>query len=73
MKARFWNVQIEISADGTVKAAVIRSREAEYQPSVQYKRDQWREVFSLWYETEAAAQGAVIEAKAMEKKERVVA
>jgi hypothetical protein len=73
MKTRFWNVQIEIYTDGTVKAAVVRSREAKYQPSVQYKRDQRRECFSLWYQDEMAAQGAVIEAKAMEKKERVVA
>ena len=66
MKTRFWNVGIEIYGNGTVKAAVLRSREAEYQPSVSYRKEPGREIFSLWYESEAGAQEAVIEALAME-------
>jgi hypothetical protein len=67
MKKKFWNVGIEIYRDGTVKAAVLRNREAEYQPPASYKREPGREVFSFWYETGAAAQGAVLEALAMNK------
>jgi hypothetical protein len=73
MKTRFWNVGIEIYEDGSVKAAVLRSREAEYQPSAAYRKEPGREVFSLWYETEAAAQGAVLEALAMNKGQEVAA
>jgi hypothetical protein len=73
MKTRFWNVGIEIYADGTVKAAVLRSREAEYQPRADYRKEPRREVFSFWYGTEASAQGAVIEALAMNKKQEVAA
>jgi hypothetical protein len=73
MKARFWNVGIEIYADGRVLAAVLRSREAEYRPQAGYRKEPRREVFSLWYETEAVALGAVIEALAMNKKQRVAA
>ena len=73
MKTRFWNVGIEIYRDGTVKAAVLRSREAEYQPSVSYRKEPGREVFSLWYESEAVAQEAVIEAKVMNTKLGVAA
>jgi hypothetical protein len=67
MKTRFWNVGIEIYGDGTVKAAVLRNREAEYQPRAGYRKEPGREVFSLWYEAEEEAQGAVIEALAMGK------
>jgi hypothetical protein len=73
VKTRFWNVQIEMYADGAVKAAVVRSREAEYQPQAGYRKEPGREVFSLWYETEAAAQGAVIEARAMSRKQGAAA
>jgi hypothetical protein len=73
MKTRFWNVQVEIYGDGTVKAAVLRSREAKYQPSVSYWKDPGREIFNLWYETEDEAKGAVLEAKAMEAKQGVAA
>ena len=73
MKARFWNVGIEIYEDGTVKSAVLRSREAKYQPSVSYRKEPGREVFSLWYETEDAARGAVIEALAMHTKQEEAA
>jgi hypothetical protein len=34
MKTRFWNVLVETYEDGTVKAAVLRNRETEYQPPV---------------------------------------
>jgi hypothetical protein len=73
MKKKFWNVQIEIYEDGTVKATVLRSRAAKYQPSVSYKKEPGREIFSLWYETEDTANGAVLEALAMGTKERVAA
>jgi hypothetical protein len=67
----YWNVVVEVYENGTVKAAVLRSRETKYQPSASYRKEPGREVFSLWYETEAAAQGAVLEAKAMEIQEAV--
>jgi hypothetical protein len=73
MKKKFWNVGIEIYEDGRVLAAVLRSRDAEYQPSAAYRKEPRREVFSLWYKTEAAAQGAVLEAKAMNKKQAAAA
>jgi hypothetical protein len=73
MKAIFWNVQIEMYEDGTVKAAVVRSRKAEYLPRSGYLKDHGREVFSLWYETEAAARGAVLEALAMNKGQEAAA
>ena len=59
--------------DGRVLAAVLRSRKAEYQPRATYKQDYGREVFSLWYETEADAQSAVQEALAMSKKQEAAA
>jgi hypothetical protein len=70
---RFWNVGIEIYADGRTIAAVLRSREAKYRPSSSYRKEPGREVFSLWYETEAAAHGAVLEAIAMSKQQGVAA
>jgi hypothetical protein len=73
MKKKFWNVGVEIYADGSVKAAILRSREAKYQPSVSYRKEPGREVFGLWYETEAEAQGAVLEALAMNRKQEVAA
>ncbi|MDR1174564.1 MAG: hypothetical protein LBK83_03710 [Treponema sp.] len=73
MKKKFWNVGVEIYEDGRVLAAVLRSREAEYQPSASYRKEPRREIFSLWYETEAEAQGAVLEAKAMNKKQGAAA
>jgi hypothetical protein len=73
MKTRFWNVGIEMYADGTVQAAVLLSREAAYQPSATYRKEPGREVFSFWYETEAMARSAVLEALAMNKKQEVAA
>jgi hypothetical protein len=73
MKTRFWNVLVEVYRDGTVKAAVLRNRDAEYQPPASYRKEPGREVFSLWYETEAAAQDAVLEARAMSKKQGAAA
>jgi hypothetical protein len=73
MKAKFWNVGIEIYGDGTVKAAVLRSREAECQPRSGYRKEPGREVFSFGYETEAEALGAVIEARAMSKGQEAAA
>jgi hypothetical protein len=66
-------VQVEIYRDGTVKAAVLRSRWAKYQPSVSYKKDQWREIFSFWYDSEVAAESAVFEALVMNTKKEVAA
>jgi hypothetical protein len=66
-------VGIEIYRDGTVKAAVLRSREAECQPRSGYRKEPGREVFSFWYETEAAAQGVVVEALAMNRKQEAAA
>ena len=65
MKTRFWNVGIEIYEDGTVRAAVLQSRELENQPSDAYRREPRREIFSVWFVSSAEAQGAVIEARAM--------
>jgi hypothetical protein len=72
MKKRFWNAAVEAYEDGTVKAAVLRGREAETRPPDICRNEPKREIFSLWYETEAAARGAVVEALAMGK-ERVPA
>jgi hypothetical protein len=69
MKKKFWNVGIEIYEDGRVLSAVLRSREAEYQPSAAYRKEPGREIFSFWFNTEAQAQGAVLEALAMNKKQ----
>jgi hypothetical protein len=60
-------------ADGTVLAAVLRSRDAGCQPSAAYRKEPGREVFSLWYGSEAAAQGAVREAKAISKRQGAAA
>jgi hypothetical protein len=73
MKRKFWNVGIEMYADGTVKAAVLRSRVAKYQPRESYRKEPGREVFSLWFRSEDMAQSAVIEALAMNKKQETAA
>jgi hypothetical protein len=70
---RFWNVGVEMYKDGDVKAAVLRSREAERRPADNCGREPGREVYSLWYESEAEAEGAVLEALAMNKKEEEAA
>jgi hypothetical protein len=73
MKKRFWNVGIEIYEDGRVLSAVLGSREAKYQPSVSYRKEPGREVFSLWFNTEDQAHGAVLEALAMNRKQEAAA
>jgi hypothetical protein len=73
MKKIFWNVQIEMYEDGTVNAAVVKTLAAAAMPRDVYVRNPGREVFGLWYWTEAAAQDAVIEAKTMSKKQAVAA
>jgi hypothetical protein len=73
MKKKFWNVGIEIYEDGRVLSAVLRSREAKFQPSADYRKEPGREVFSFWYETEVTAQGAVLEALAMNRKQEEAA
>jgi hypothetical protein len=73
MKKTFWNVGIEIYEDGRVLSAVLGSREAKYQPRVAYRKEPGREIFGLWYEDENLAQGAVLEALAMNRKQETVA
>jgi len=73
MKTRFWNVGVEIYEDGTVRAAVLRSWEATSQPSDSYRREPRREIFSVWFVSNAEAQGAVIEALAMNTVQEVAA
>jgi hypothetical protein len=73
MKKTFWKVGIEIYEDGRVLSAVLGSREAKYQPSVSYRKEPGREIFCLWFETSAEAQGAVLEALAMNRKQGAAA
>jgi len=73
MKTRFWKVQIETYRDGTVKAAVIGSQEAVEQPSDGYRWELRREVYSLWFRTNYEANGAVVEALAMNREQEVAA
>jgi hypothetical protein len=71
MKARFWKVQKETYTDGTVKAAVLGSRLAFEKPSDNYYKDQWREVFVCWFDSDTEARGAVL--MALSKKAWVAA
>jgi hypothetical protein len=73
MKKKFWNVQIERLTDGTVKAAVVRSRWHSLLPKDTYNADAGREAWSIWVENEEEAQGAVLEALAMNRKQGVAA
>jgi hypothetical protein len=69
MKGRFWNAEVEVYEDGSVKAAVLWSRKAESKPADRRVENPGREVFSLWFESEVTAQGAVLEALAINKKQ----
>ena len=73
MKAKFWNVGIEIYENGTVKAAVLRTRLADNQPSDDYKKQPKREVYSVWFITEVEAHGAVFEALGWNEKKEAIA
>jgi hypothetical protein len=73
MKKIFWNVGIEIYEDGTVKAAVLRVKEADKEPSDFYMRGISREVFRLWFATEEEANEAVRNALAMNENMEVAA
>jgi hypothetical protein len=73
MKKIFWNVQVEMYDDGTVRAAMLRTRAAVAMPRDVYVRNPGREVFSLWFKVEVEAQGAVIEARAMSKRQEAAA
>jgi hypothetical protein len=73
MKKKFWNVQIEVYTDGRVLAAVLRTRTAGTMPRDVYVHNPGREVYSLWYGSKDEAQGAVLEALAMNKKQEVAA
>jgi hypothetical protein len=73
MKRRFWNAEVEIYEDGTVKAAVLWSRKTEAMPCDRHVENPGREVFSLWFESEAESQAAVLEALAMGKRKEAAA
>jgi hypothetical protein len=73
MKTRFWNVQIEMYENGMILAAVLRSRDVATIPRDVYVQNPGREVFSLWFESEAEAQEAAFEAFAMRKEQGVAA
>jgi hypothetical protein len=73
MKKLFWNVQVEMYDDGTVRAAMLRSRTAVAIPRDGYVQNPGREVFSLWFKTEVEGQSAVREALAMNKGQEVAA
>jgi len=69
----FWNVVIEIYEDGTTKAAVTRSRLAVKQPADGYVNQPKREVYSIWFESEVEAHGAVAEALGWNEAEEAAA
>jgi hypothetical protein len=73
MKKKYWNVQIEQLANGTVNAAVVRSRWYVRLPQDTYGAGVGREVWSIWFESEAEAREAVVEALSMNKKADAVA
>jgi hypothetical protein len=58
-------VGVEVYAYGEVKAAVLQSRKAKVQPKDRYRAAPGMEAYSLWYESETEARGAVSEALAM--------
>jgi hypothetical protein len=65
MKKLFWNVQIELCKDGTVRAAVIRTRKAIAIPRDAYVHNPGQEAWSIWFPGKKEADEAVIEARAM--------
>jgi len=69
----FYCVEIEIYEDGTVKAAILLSREATSKPSDIYKLEPSREIFKLWFTSAIEAGCAVIEALAMNMVQEVAA
>jgi hypothetical protein len=73
MKKTYWSAQIEIHADGSVKAAVLKARTAIAAPHDGYVQNPGREVFRLWFESEAAARDAVAGALAASGKQEAAA
>jgi hypothetical protein len=63
MKKIFWNVLIERDADGTVRAAVVKSRASKKIPRDRHESNQWREVYSIWFDNETEAKEAVKQAQ----------
>jgi hypothetical protein len=59
---RYWNVQVELYKDGTVKAAVVRNKKAGAMPCERwYDENPNRDTSRTWYEDEAGAGAAVFE------------
>ena len=73
MKTRFYCVDIEIYEDGTVKAAILRNRFADIQPSDDCKPQPKRVVYSVWFSSEVEARGVVFEALGWNEKKVEVA
>jgi hypothetical protein len=72
-RRNFWNVQIEQLRDCTVKAGLVRSGRYERYPKDTYGADAGREVWSVWFDSEAAAREAVAEALAMNENQEAAA
>jgi hypothetical protein len=62
---RYWYVHIEVYGSGMAKAAVIRSRLAERRPPEFYRQEFGREMLGEWFDSEAEAQAAAAEARAL--------
>jgi hypothetical protein len=61
----FWYVLVEMYESGTVKANVIKSRLSNICPSEFYKKEYGREIFGEWFDSEAEADEAAAEARAL--------
>jgi hypothetical protein len=59
MKQRYWKVQIEKTASG-IKAAIIKTRDAERKPGDEYKNNPGMEAWGVWYNSEDDAKVAVL-------------
>lgn len=73
MKAKFWNVGIEIHDDGTVKAAVLRKRFVVRQPKDTYIQQPNCEFYNVWFASAEEADNAVLEALGWNEKKEAVA
>ena len=62
---RYWFVQVEVYASGTVKAAVLRDKLADKRPPEFYKQEPQREIFGEWVDSEMEAHAIVAEARAL--------
>ncbi|GHV80323.1 hypothetical protein AGMMS49944_21140 [Spirochaetia bacterium] len=61
---KFYMVQSEFYDNGTVKAAIIRELEAPEKPASTCVETSIADCYTDWYETRAAAEAAVKEARA---------